>query len=487
MPLLVGLAALAILMTLLCPPSALAQMQVRKPKKVLVLQPRVLPPSCDQLFAPQPHDVTRWNRMHKALETALGTYEDVVVLSFGEFRSNMGKRDDYREKSVLGREFFLLGQEEYKELRQAEAQRHLQRSVNLLDSVLYEFVEPEALSQILLLLGVTQVEVGEMGQAHINLRRALSIWPQTSVVKGYYPTAVERAISTACEDLLHTHATNPTVLWESAAAIFQITKADTLFVILPGRNPGSDADSVGHQFELVAVDREPRAITFRDSLTLTPDPTQDQQLMSASASRWAACTPFSTLQTATTKEARSWTLAGAYQQMAYMATPTRDPIFNWGFSFSGSHFFLPTFGIMGKLQFFSSVPDRYGDLLDEIRSVRLVAGPAFALSGDWWRLFVLTAAEAHTFGSFRTSRDPDCKFYQPDSPGYNAMCEPSRINQFDFAVQGGFYLALGSQLYFANQLFIEVSASFSAYFLPINRSLELNFPVGLEVGGGISF
>lgn len=472
---LLGLAAAAF------PGLSSAQVPERKAKRVVVLPARSLPDQCSLLFESGAVEPSRWQKFHRSLESALSSAEDVKLMPFVELRSLLSRRSEYRDKVVLGREFYLLAQEEYQDVRQAEAESHLRRAVEILDGIYYDLVEPEAMAQILLLLGVTQVERGQAGQAHVSMRRALFLWPSLHMAKGYYPAAVEAALLTACEDLQASMGGFPLNTMERAVEFLRANNLDTLLVML------ATGQGESQHLEVVSLERSTRSVSFRESLTLPVLQDQDGDVASKLASRWVTCAPFEEKPVAKSRAERSWTFAGTYQNLGYLANPTRDLLFNWGFSFNGSHFSVPTFGLMGKLQFISSIPDPYGDLLEELRSVRLVVGPVFALTGEWWRLFVLPGAEAHALGSFRTSRDPDCKFYEIDSPGYQAACDLGRVKRYDLAVQGGVHLALGGQIYFSNQLFLELSVSFSGYFLPISRSFELNFPVGIEAGGGIAF
>ncbi len=475
---LLGCVALALCLWPVC---SWGQIPERKAKRVVVLPARTLPEKCESLFVGTGTEPARWQKFHRSLETALSASEDVKLLQFVDFRGALSRKAEYRDKVVLGREFFLLAQEEYQDVMQAEAESHLRRSVEILDSIYYDLVEPEAMAQILMLLGVTQVERGQPGQAHVSLKRALFLWPSLHVARGYYPAAVEAALLTACEDLRASMEGMPLNSLQRAVGFLDANNVDTLLVLL------AEPEGAAPSLQVVALERSTRTLGFREAMAMPQNPEGDAEAASRLASRWAACTPFETMKPASSRLERAWTFAGTYQNMGYLANPTRDLLFNWGFSFNGSHFFVPTFGMMGKLQFISSFPDPHGDLLDESRSVRLVVGPVFALTGDWWRLFLLPGADVNALGSFRTSRDPDCKFYEPDSPGYETTCDQGRVKRYDLAVQGGVHLALGGQLFFSNQLFIELSATFSAYFLPINRSFEMNFPVGLEAGGGISF
>lgn len=448
---------------------------------MVVLPARALPDKCESIFSSSGAETGRFQKLGRSLESALVASEDVKLIPFVELRSELARKGDYRDKVGLGREYYLLAQEEYQDLRQAEAEAHLKKAVEVLDSIYYDMVEPEAMAQILMLLGVTQLERGQAGAAYVSLRRALFLWPAMRITKGYYPEAVEASLMTACTDLRDSLSSVPLSTLERSLAFMGANHLDTLlFLILT-------PDAPGPRLHVVALEQSTRTVGFREVLAMGDDPAQDGELASALASRWAACAPFESKKSEESRVDRVWTFAGTYQNMAYITNPTRDLLFSWGFSFNGSYFVVPTFGFMGKLQFFSSLPDSHRDLLDELRSVRLVVGPVFALTGDWWRLFVSPGAEAHALGSFRISRDPDCKFYAADSEGYAAMCDTGRVKHYDLAMQGGLHVAMGGQFYFSNKLFLEFSADFSTYFVPFDRSFDMNFPVALEAGGGISF
>ena len=229
-----------------------------------------------------------------------------------------------------------------------------------------------------------------------------------------------------------------------------------------------------------------KSVAFQDRFSLTGDGERDSEQVSRLVSRWAGCTTFAAAKTE--EPAFKSVLFGAsYQQMAWVTNPTRSLLHSWGFSFSGGAYLVPSLALMGKLQFISSLPDTYGDLLDDLRSVRLMLGPAFAVGGEWWRLYIVPSAEAHLLAAFRTSRNPDCKFFLSDSAGFESNCRATDITEFPLTLQGGLNLALGGQLYFANLLFLDATFSVSTYFFPFDRSIDMNFPVALELGGGIAF
>ena len=180
-------------------------------------------------------------------------------------------------------------------------------------------------------------------------------------------------------------------------------------------------------------------------------------------------------------------LSAAYQHLSYLTYPTRGMLHTMGFSFEGDLFFLDSFALVGKMQLMSSMSDRFHDMLDGFTSVRLIFGPAFSVSGSWWRLYLVPGAEAHYIGPFSVTRDSDCKHFLPDSDGYKAKCEAGNINDVEARVVGGINVYMGSQFFFANKLFLGLGASISTYFVPFSQSFEMNFPVSGEIGGGIAF
>ena len=157
-----------------------------------------------------------------------------------------------------------------------------------------------------------------------------------------------------------------------------------------------------------------------------------------------------------------------------------------GISLDAAYFFRPSFALIGRAQAMSSLPDRLNDMLDGFTSARVIFGPAFSVSGTWWRLFIVPGAEFHYMGSFKVSRDPDCKLFKPGSNGY-AQCDEGAVKHFPVDFLAGMNVYIGSQFFVSKDLFLGAGASVSTYFAPFDRSFELNFPIAVEAGGGIAF
>lgn len=457
-----------------------ADLPERKPKKVLVLPTVLMEPSCESIFSGEPRTSPLAARLHRQLETSLGTLLDIQVLPFVQARSTIVKRRFYQERVVVGRERYLLAKEYYRDLRQTEAVENLERSIDTLIGIYYDLVEPEALAEILLLAGVTLVEVGHFPEAHLAFKKALSLNPMLHLTRGFFPEPVERAITIACTDLQEgSSGLQPQELGRYQALAKElgvdslffsriITREDRLF------------------FDLTVLEKKGGNIAFQEEVPLSGDPAADGEAVDRLASRWTACAPFEKPQR-TVEQLHKYLFSASYQQMAYLSYPTRTMLHNMGFSFEVGAYVLDSFGLVGKVQVISSLPDRFGDVLTPLTSTRLILGPSFSLTGQWWRLSMVPAAELHIQGPFKTSTDPDCKFFAAGSAGYTDMCDTSRVKNYPTAVVGGVNVALGAQFFFINRLFLSATMSISSYFLPLDRSKELNFPVALEVGGGVAF
>lgn len=464
------------------PVTALGQAPERVTGQLLVLPARTLSNSCDALFSAAKPDETRGAQLGLAIEAAAAEVEDLRVVQFSEFRSSFVRKPSYRDRVGLGRDYYLLAQEEYRTLRSAEADQHLRKAVEVFDSIYYDLVEPEAMSQVLLLMGVNLVERSDGPAAHLAFKRALMLAPGLRVQKGYYPPAVESALEVACEDVHASLDGMPLSSLDRALGLMTSEHIDWLvFPIVRYQ-----AETGKQQLVFAVLDRDKRSVGYHEEIPLG-EATGDAEEASRIVSRWSACASFRTAGGALKEGPGDWTFSGGYEHLIFLRSPTRSLINAWGFSFNTSRYLVPSFGLVAKVQFLNSYPDRFGDMLDDLRSFRLMVGPAFSLSGEWWRIYVVPGAEAHLLGSFRTSTAPGCKFFAPDSQGYSALCDSSDVREYELVLQGGINLSFGGQLFFANLLFLDFSVSGTTYFFPLNRSFDMNFPISFELGGGISF
>ena len=460
---------------------ARAELPRRKSKRVAVLPPRVLTSGCNQLFSSDKTDLGWARRLSGKVVESLAGQPDIKVTDFVSLRGKVSGKSSYRDKMVVGRERYLLGRELYRDLRQNEAEESLRRAVDLLDAVFYDIVEPEEHSDVLLLLGVTLMEGGHTAQAHGIFKRALSLFPTMRIPQGHYAQPIEKALQVACVDLRQSLEKEiPLSTVERTVAFMSKHKLDSLFF------PVFVQDGDDKTMLLIVFERTTRSLAFRDEIPVGGEEKDALARIDRSVSRWATCTPFKS-PTRRVEERHRYVLSAAYQHLAYLVYPTRSMLHTMGFSFEGDFFFLDSFALVGKMQLMSSMPDRFRDMLEGFTSARLIFGPAFSVSGTWWRFYVVPGAELHYIGSFSVTRDSDCKHFLNDSPGYIAKCEPKHIKEFPVEFLGGINVYMGSQFFFANKLFLGMGASVSTYFVPFNRSFDMNFPVSAEIGGGIAF
>ena len=451
-----------------------------KNQTVLVLPIRELAHSCDELFSPHPPASGNAVQLGRILQQQVAQTQYTKTISYSEFRSDLAGSASYKEKLVLGRERYLLAKELYRELRQTEAEDNLLRSIRFLQQIFYELVEPEAFAEIYLLLGVTRMELGRNAEAHLAFKKAMFLNPRLPIQRGYYPEPVEQALTIACEDSRRSVGTISYEDVDRALHFMKSWKIDAIVISILSQQGGKTALFLG------VLDQKSRSVVFRETIPLAGSMEVDEAQISRAVGRWNACTARQSIQPRL-EERHRYVFSAAYQQMAYLSYPTRSILNTTGFSFESGFFLLRNFALVAKAQFTSSLPDRFGDMLSPLTSFRLILGPAFSVSGNWWRLYVVPGAEVHMLGAFSTSSDPDCKFYNKDSDGFAAMCPDGQIKKYPVTFLGGVNVSLGAQFFFSNRLFLSTALSISTYFMPFDRSIEMNFPVAIEAGGGIAF
>jgi hypothetical protein len=469
----------------LAQPTAARELPQRKKKTVAVLPSRLLDAPCDHLFASslRTHR-TDSKKVVNGMVELLTTRQAVEVRDFVSLRRRVTARAAYREKVVIARERYFHAKELYDDLRLEDAEKNLRRAVELLDSVYYDLVEPEAFSEILLLLGITLMEKGDAAVAHTVLKRSLFLNPHMRLNKGYYPALIEKSLGTACEDLRQSIEKEiPLLTVQRTVRFMELYKLDTLFF------PVVTAKEAVRSVLVVVFERSTKSITTREEVLLLEEG-DDLNFIDLFVSRWAACAPFK-LKKKPPQERHRFYLSAAYQHLIFADSPTRSILHSMGFSFESGFYFVKTFGLLGKLQFMSALPDKYEDIQGGPRSARFLLGPSFALSGNWWRIFISPGIELHYLGSFSDVRDPNCKLFDAQSDGYLDMCDQTGLypKSKDYPVDflGGVNIYVGSQFFFINKLFVSAGLSVSSYFLPVERPTEMNFPFAAEVGGGIVF
>jgi hypothetical protein len=459
--------------------SIAAEIPVRRSRRVAIWPVQHLDAPCEQLFSPGSRGTTQRRFVGRYLRQALNQSFDVKVKSLHELRRGVTNTSNYKDQVVLGRERYHMGHEYYRDLRQPEAAESLIRSIEMLDSIFYDAVEPQAFSEILFLLGITLVEESRAAEAHQAFKRALFLSPMTTFSPGFHPHPVEQALSVACEDLQRSLEKElPMGTQERTFDFMRKQKLDILFYPLVVTENGSAV------LRLLAWDGKAKNVVVRERIPLA-DEAEAAQAIGRAVSRWAACTPYENIPRQV-EERNRWVFSANYQHLLFLKQPLRNPLFMMGFSFDGAHFFKRSFAILVKAQFLSSLPDEFEDLVDGFTSARLTAGPALSISGNWWRLFVSPSLEFHYMGSFSVTRDPNCKHFLNDSPGA-ALCLPGAVKQFPVDFLAGINTSIGAQFFVADEMFISAGASISTYFAPFDRTFEMNFPVAVEAGGGVAF
>jgi len=452
----------------------------RIPKSVAVLPVRNLESPCKNIFVSGEPERVGASKLGAAVEASLSTHDDLKLVPFVTLRNKLAGTTAYKDRLVVGRERYLMGKELYNDLRQPEAEDSLRRALDLLESVYYDLVEPDAFSEILMLLAVTLVEEGKSAQALAAFKRTVLLHPNLRLPAGYHPKSVEESLILACEDVRQSLEREiPLAGADRTQDLMDRHGVDVL--VLPLLTSVEDR----RVLVLVLFERGQLSVSFREEVPVTDDATTAAGI-DAAISRWAACTPFKRVKHGV-EETHSFVLSAAYDHMLYLLFPTRTPVQSVGFSFETGYFFVPSFAIMGRFQLMYSVKDRYEDMYEEFTSARAIIGPAFSLSGTWWRVFVTPGVELNYVGSFSVTSDPDCKFFADGSDGYKANCDPDRIDNYPLQILGGVNVYLGSQFFFSNQLFLSAGASVSTYVMPFDRSIEVNFPISGEIGGGVAF
>lgn len=96
------------------------------------------------------------------------------------------------------------------------------------------------------------------------------------------------------------------------------------------------------------------------------------------------------------------------------------------------------------------------------------------------RWFFRPGVDIHALGQFVASTDPDCKLFGRDHP----LCSSDSVLDLEQSVLIGVNLAAGGHLSLGRNFFFSLQSGLSVYFLPLDGTDRLNYPLSAELGFG---
>jgi hypothetical protein len=107
---------------------------------------------------------------------------------------------------------------------------------------------------------------------------------------------------------------------------------------------------------------------------------------------------------------------------------------------------------------------------------------SFAVTGEWWRMYVRLGFDVHIPGTFTITTNPHCKFF-----GAGDKECTGEVFHLGADTTMGPNASFGAQFFVGRDLYILVRTSSSTYVIPLDRSAVLNHPFGIETGIGYTF
>jgi len=469
------------LLTLLGPNQASGgeEVHVQKPVKVGVLPVRSFQRTHHDLWGEVPATSSGTDPLDTLLKQLIEREPSIQLTLPEELRQRLTDSAEYKERVNLGRERLKLGVELYKELRVDEAIPHLVRANELLLASFVDLTEPEVLAALSFTLAQCLMEKGRADEAHIALKEMFFRMPDRRFKKGFYSLDVEQALERAWIDFVATYVRQNPV--GSVKRIKQLMAAlDIDQLVYAFIDPSMTGDV--RQLTVLVYERRLANVAYRSSLDLTDSANVEREL-DRLMSRWTTCLPvegFTKPKKKKVKKERFY-VDTAFAYSRFLSDDvTRQGFNHFGLAVSGEWRIKGNIGIFLQFHVQTTTVDNDRDLFSPYTTVRAQTGLSYSVRRSWWRLYVRAGVEAHFFGDFKTTTNPECKFFGGQE------CD-GQVEDFQRDIVVGPTTTLGASFFLSNRLYLTVRAVATFFAFPFDKISEINYPLGGEVGIGYAF
>jgi len=413
-------------------------------------------------------------RVDTALSKALKEALYVDGLTRDVLRDKLRLRKEFPIGTLAALSLYRVGLEHYLALQTDRAIGNLKNAERFYDDVYETLVDPAALGDVLLILGVSHIEQGEPELAHLAFKRLFLHQPQRHVKKGFFPERIEQALAAALVDF---NASGPKDQPLGSPDRLEQLGADLgLDVMIHG---AVTAEAGRLDVRLYAWDRQKQTQVMTERFAADA---HIEERVDRFISRLLCCTTLA-MRTPEPPPMPRFRLDTDIAGSIYGRHPARRLWTNLGFGMTFAHVVRPGFELFASTQLYTSVLDPYRDLLRSFNSVRFVIGPGFHTLGETVRFFAHPGLDLHLLGRFVASTDPNCKLFGTSHP----QCSGGSLTDLDGALLIGVNLTLGTHISIGRSFFVAIKPSISAYFLPLDGKDKLNFPLSFETGLGYVF
>lgn len=385
---------------------------------------------------------------------------------------------DFNRAVDLANDRLSLGIERYNELKAKAAVGHLKRAVELYRSVHAEIVEPKQLAKAKLYLGLAYMEQQQAGQAHLAFRDMWRLEPTMTVVSGYYPVAVQRALRTALLDVAaQSDKLTRAYPRKRIAALAKLLKVKSVVIA------AVDGPVTEPLLRLVTYDADDTRFGSPLTIGLT-DQKQATDALDRAASVWHTCALTAIGSKGRRRKRQRWFVDLSYSHSLWLThRRTRDILQSPGAQITVAH--EPTAGLhlYGRILQQATLRDPQGDLLDVFVTSHASLGAGLAVGSRKFRFFARAGlAAALSLSSVRMTTDVDCKHFGAGHP---------RCGQLFSAPAPGLWFGLETTLGFrwapTRGWYTTMTTGMTSYVADTELTSELNFPLHATIGFGVPF
>ena len=447
-------------------------------RKVAVLPFRVQQSSPAELFAPD--TPKKAGAAAEALESVLTVVLQrqplVEVQTVADVRRALADLPGSVAQQQTALQQYRIGLDLYLSLATTRAATALRNAVQLYRALWQDVIDPRPYADAQFMLGVTLIDLERSAEGHIALKDGFGLQPERRFRNRFFPPAVEQALTAALVD--HNSTLDPLHPYGDHARLHQLARQLGVAWLVTGvvyAPQGSPA-----QLYLAVYSAQRRTLETELAIPLAEVlPTPEGQL-DAFVSRWLACAPPRMASPRAPPPEPTLRLDTSAAYAPFLRQPTRAAFHSLGFAAGASGPIRDSLDWHARAQLYTSVADPYRDLLFSFNSVRLIAGAGFAGNTGPMRWFFRPGVDIHALGQFVASTDPDCKLFGRDHP----LCGSDSVLDLEQSVLIGVNLAAGGHLALGRSFFLSLQSSLSVYFLPLDGTDRLNYPLSAELGFG---
>lgn len=481
------LAALAVAATLAASPAASQQAFERKPRLR-----KVVGVAAFRNYYVAPGDVFRRkdalaydDALHRSLEYVqerLTRRPDIDLVTDRTLRERISSQRSYQEGILLAREWFNLGVDHYRALRLDRALENLDRAEKLYLDIHQDLVEPFALAELELYRGLALSEKGATDLAHVAFKQMFAFNPWQRFRRGYYAAATEKAIQAALVDFQLT--TNRDMLYFTPERIDRFLEEQGLDSLLFGYV--DRRDDGGAELHVVVYERAPGRVAFRDVAPLAGDPT-DIDSVDRLLTRWLACADWRHREEPRTPlDARVFLDVGISYSF-FLVQPLRQLFHSVGLRTTVAWQLTQSFDLHGTFAVKTTFPDPNKDLIESSTTFRGLIGAGFTFRSRRLRYYIHPGVDILYVGPMRWTTNAFCKFYADFDPAERRFCAPGDIDSLPSSYLLGLGVATGLDVFLTTDLYLDIRAESSAYFVPFAATDTLNFPLDFSLAVGYAF